>query len=128
MDLFAGVEDAQSEDGEAVDDETGGFGVEWGRGVLRGKVGDEPLIHFFDEVVASLVVAIDGMFDLGDGSVGGLGIAGLVLLVPEIEVLAVLGGDQGQEGIGFIWVDGRRVMPGFRQVLLQTGYGRRWGP
>ncbi len=66
-----------------------------GGGVLLGQVGEEPLVDFFHKVVAALVEAVDGALDLGDVGVGGLGVAGLVFLVPEVEVFAVLGGDEG---------------------------------
>ena len=42
------------------------------------------------------VEPVDGAAcNLGDVGVGGVGIAGLVLLVPEVEVFAMLGGDEG---------------------------------
>ena len=65
-------------------------------GFCGGQVGEEPEVDLFDQVVAALVEAIDGVLDLGDVGVGGLGVAGFVLFVPEIEVFAVLGGDEGE--------------------------------
>jgi hypothetical protein len=95
--LDVGVEDLEGEDGEAVQDEAGGLGVQRGSGVLRGKVVDQPLVHLLDEVVAALVEAVDGVFYLGYFSIGGVGDAGLVLFVPELEVFAVVSGDEGVE-------------------------------
>ena len=82
MGLDAGVEDAEGEDGEAIDDEAGCLGVERGGGVLRGEIVEEPEVDLFDEIVAALVEAVDGTLDAGDVGIGGLGIAGLVLFVP----------------------------------------------
>ena len=93
--LDAGVEDSEGEDGEAVDDEAGSFGVKGGFGVLLWEVREEPNVDFFHNVVAALVEAVDGALNLGDVGVGGVGIAGFVFLVPEVEVFAVLGGDEG---------------------------------
>jgi len=93
--LDAGVVDAEGEDGETVDDQARGFRVEGGGGVLLGQVGEKPLVDFFHKIVAALVKAVDGALDLGYAGVGGVGVAGLVFLVPEIEVFAVLGGDEG---------------------------------
>jgi hypothetical protein len=47
----------------------------------------------FGEVVARLVVAVDGVFDFGDLGVGGVGGAGAVLGVPQVEVGPMLGQD-----------------------------------
>ncbi len=96
--LFAGVEDLQGEDGEPVDDEAGCLGVEGRCSVLWGDGGEEPGVHLFDEVVALLVEAIDGVLDAGDLGVGGGRVAGLVFLVPEVEVGAVLAQEKLGEG------------------------------
>ena len=95
--LDMGVEDLEREDGEAVEDEAGSLRVQRGSGVLRGKVDEQPLVHLLDEVVASLVEAVDGVLDMGDLGVGGVGDAGLVFFVPQVEVFAVVGGDEGME-------------------------------
>ena len=89
MDLLSCVEDLEGEDGEAVDDEAGGLGVE-GRGGVSGgdfKQGDVDLLG---EVVAALVEAVDVVLDLDDGGVGGVGVAGVVFTVPEVVVGSVL--------------------------------------
>ena len=117
MGLDAGVEDAQGEDGEAVDDEAGGLGVERGGGVLRGQVGEEPEVDLFDQVVAALVVAVDGVLYAGDVGVGGFGVAGFVLFVPEVEVLAMLGGDEGE---------GDRLRAGLRSAGSCQALVRSW--
>ena len=57
-------------------------------------------VALFGEVVAALVHCVDGAFDCGDVVVGGVGSAGAVFDVPEVEVGAVLGYDGfEQEGL-----------------------------
>jgi hypothetical protein len=51
------------------------------------------------QVVAFLVVAVDGAFDLGYIGVGSVGGAGAVFGVPEVEVGAVLGQDGALKGM-----------------------------
>ena len=56
--FFAGVKDLKREDGEAVDDEAGGLGVERGIGVgetARGEFGEKGAVEIFGKVVAALV-------------------------------------------------------------------------
>jgi hypothetical protein len=91
------VVDLERENGEAVDDEAGSFGMERSFGVLRACEGEEELVHLFDEVVALLVEAVDGVFDLDDARVGDVGAAGDVFFMPEIEVGQVLGADERRE-------------------------------
>ncbi len=64
VELLLGVKDFEGEDGEAVDDEAGGLGVERcvGGGVSGGE---EDGVDLLDEVVAELVEAIDVMFNFG---------------------------------------------------------------
>jgi hypothetical protein len=115
VELLFCVKDLEGEDGEAVDDEAGGFGVERGGGVLR-EAADEESVELLDEVVALLVEGVDGVLDLRDGGVGGVGVAGGVLLVPEVEVGAVLGEEEGVErrvccgGVGGGGVPERRCL------------------
>ena len=97
MELLLGVENLEGEDGETVDDEAGGFGVERSGGVF-GRELDEGDVDLLGEVVAQLVDAIDVVLDLDDGGVGGVGIAGLVFAMPEVEVGAVLIEDEVVEG------------------------------
>ena len=80
--FFGGVEDLEGEDGEAIDDEAGCLGVERGGFVLLAGEGEEELVKLLDEVVALLVKAVDGVLDLRDAGVGGIGRAGVVLFVP----------------------------------------------
>jgi hypothetical protein len=47
---------------------------------------EECEVELLGEVVAELVKAVDVVLNLGDGVVGGMGVAGGVLAVPEIEV------------------------------------------
>lgn len=99
-DFFARVVELEGEDGEAIDDESGAFGMEFGRGVGQagGGKGFEKLgVATLGEVVAALVQPVDGALDLGDIVVGGAGGAGAVLGMPEIEVGAVLREDQIEE-------------------------------
>ena len=100
MGLFGGVVDFQREDGESVDDEAGGLGVEGGGIVLRPGLSEQGEINFFDEIVALLVQPINLMFDVSHGGVGGVWVASLVLFVPEVEVGAVLREGQAGQLIG----------------------------
>ena len=91
--LRCGVEDFEGEDGEAVDDEARGFGVE-GRGGNFRDESEEGEVDLLDEVIAGLVEAVDIVLGLGDGVVGGVGIAGVVFAMPEVVVGAVLVEDE----------------------------------
>jgi hypothetical protein len=91
MGLLGGVVELEGEDGEAVEDEAGGFGVERRGGVLHSGCGEESAVEGFDQVVAFLVECIDGALEAGDAGVRGTGLADLVFFVPEIEVGAVMG-------------------------------------
>lgn len=99
VELLVGVEDFKGEDGEAIDDEAGGFGVE-GSGDVVGREFEEGEIELLGEVVAELIEAIDGVLDFGDGVVGGVGVAGCIFAVPEVVVGAVLVEDELIEGAG----------------------------
>ena len=89
--LLGGVVEPEREDGEAVEDEAGGFGVERGGGVLHASGGEESAVDGFDQVVARLVECVDGALEAGDGGVRCSGLADLVFFVPEVEVGAVMG-------------------------------------
>ena len=80
--FLGGVVDLEREDGQAVDDQPGRFGVERGVGVLVAGEHEEPLVDAFDEVVPALVDAIDRVLDLGDAVVGDVRAARFVFLVP----------------------------------------------
>src|SRR5208283_621680 len=80
--LLGGVVELEREDGEAVEDEAGGFGVERGAGVLYASGGEKSAVDGFDQVVARLVECVDGAFEAGDGGVRGPGLADLVFFVP----------------------------------------------
>jgi hypothetical protein len=101
--LLAGVEYLQGEDGEAVNDEAGCLGVERGSSVLWRDGGEEPGVHLLDEVVALLVEAINGVLDAGNLGVGGGRVAGLVFLVPEVEVGTVICGGQLEQAFWLSW-------------------------
>jgi len=119
----AGVEDAKGEDGEAVDDEARGFGVERGGGVLTGEVVQEPEIDLFDQVIATLVEAVDSAFDTGDIGVGGLGVTGLVFFVPEVEVFTMLGGNEGEKLAGGRGLRSVGLVPGDGEVVMKASDG-----
>jgi len=100
--LFVGVVELESEDGEAVDHEAGALGVERGGGVGQAAGGEgfeEAGVAALGEVVAALVEAVDGALDFGEIVVGGAGYAGAVFGMPEIEVGAMLGDEDFEEGI-----------------------------
>lgn len=99
VELLFGMEDLEGEDGEAVDDEAGGLGVEGRGGVVGGEL-EEGDVELFGEVVATLVEAIDVVLDFDDGAVGGVGVAGLIFAVPQIIVGLVLVEDELIEGRG----------------------------
>ena len=91
--LLVSVEDLEGEDGKAVDDEAGRFGVEGWSGVVGCEM-EEIDVDLLGEVVTELVEPIDVVFDPHDGCVGGVGVAGFVFAVPEVVVGAVLVEDE----------------------------------
>ncbi len=97
MYLFVGMVDLQRENGEAIDDESGSFGVERGFRILRSGELKEQLIDLFDEVISLLVEPVDGMFHLSDAGIGDVRAASRILFVPEVEVGKVLRADEGNE-------------------------------
>ena len=101
VELLLGVKDFEGEDGEAIDDEAGGLGVEWSGGV-GGRELEEGGVDSLDEIVAELVESIDVVFDLDDGGVGGVGIASVVFAVPEVVVGLMLIEDELVEGGGWL--------------------------
>jgi hypothetical protein len=58
--------------------------------------GEKDLVELFGEVVAALVGGVDAALGGGENGIGGAGGAGIVFDVPEIEVGAMLGGDEGE--------------------------------
>jgi heptosyltransferase-3 len=103
--FFFGVEDLESEDGEAVDDEAGRLRVQRRDGVeveaLLFYLGKKHEVDLLGAVVAELVEAVDGVLDLGDGVIGGEWVAGLVFAVPEVEVgLVLVEHELGEGGVG----------------------------
>ena len=89
--LLGGVVDLEREDGETVEDEAGGFGVERRIGTLLPGGSEEQAVDGFNQVVALLIECVDGALEVGDCGVRGIGLTNLVLLVPEVEVGAVMG-------------------------------------
>ncbi len=87
------------------------------------EIGEDPEVNFFYEIVAALVEAVDGALDAGYVGVGGLGVTGFVLFVPEVEVFAVLGGDEGEEFVCGSGLMGRGVVPGDGEGLVEAGDG-----
>ena len=98
MDLLGGVEDLEREDGEPVDDEAGGLGVQGRVGRRRWREGEQGLVDLLGEVIAELVEAVDGALGGGERCVRGVRVAGVVLAVPEVEVRLMLFEDELLEG------------------------------
>ncbi len=122
MRLLGGVKDLQGQDGEAVDDQSGRLRVERGGCILLTREPQQVLIDLFDQIVALLVEAVDGVLDLGDRVVGGVRAAGVVLLVPKIEVGAMLGQDQGVQVLRRR--DRERIMvPGVIGIVMRAQNG-----
>lgn len=120
IDFLFHMELLEGEDGKAVDGHAGSFGVH--RGVVReivADLGEYQLVHLFDEVVALLVVVVDGPFGLVDKFEALVLASGVVLVVPEGEVVLVIGLDQGNERVFRI---GRAVfaMPTSSEFGLQV--------
>lgn len=115
MNLFGGVVDLERKDGEPIDDEAWGFGVERSIGVLGAGELEQELVDLLDEIVALLVEAIDSVLDLGDPGVGDVGAAGGVFFMPEIEVGEMLGTDESDEV-------GRRGFGGMVSVPLDVRF------
>jgi hypothetical protein len=129
IDFFLGVGDFEGENGEAVDDEAGGFGIErgrWGGATLRaeklGGLMEELDVALFGEVVTALVAAIDCPFDLGNVVVGGAGVAGTVFGMPEVEVGTVLIEDGVEEVVGVDVVGIFVAVPESGGAVVETGY------
>lgn len=95
--LLGGVEHFEREDGEAIEDEAGGFGVERGVSVLLASGLEKDVIDLLDKVVAGLIEDVDGTLDSGNAGIGGAGLAGFVFGMPEIEVGTVICEDRSKE-------------------------------
>jgi len=84
----------------------------------------QKLVKALHEIVALLVEAVDVVFDLGDGLGRGFGVAGLVFLVPEIEVGPVQA--EGQRIRRILFRKRRRSgMPARCGVILRGGQAVR---
>ena len=130
MGLLGGVVELEGDDGEAVEDEAGGFGVERRGRILRPGGDEESAVEGFDQVVALLVECVDAALEAGDAGVRGTGLTNLVFFVPEVEVGAVMGegefnhvrgrregfGDRGSERGGRCGV----LVPAERGLVLQS--------
>ena len=120
-DLLGHVVILEGEDGETVDHHARCFGVEGDSFGGGAELFDEELVDLLDEVVAGLVVTVDGALGLHDPLGSKVIAAGDVLFVPEEEILLVVGLHQpGEAGMG----DGgvRFVSPG-GVGLLEGGDG-----
>ena len=128
VNFFLGMEEPEREDGETVDDKAGGFGVQLsrsGRAALRakqvGRMIQKQDVALFGEVVAALVVAVDRSLDLGDVVVGGAGIAGAILGMPEVEIGAVLVENGVQEIVGVDMVGVLIAVPEGGRPVVEAG-------
>jgi len=112
--FFACVVDLEREDGEPVDDEARGFGVERSTligEVLRTKPIKEGAVKLFGKIVAELIGTVDAAFYVGQSGIAGARCAGFVFNVPEVEVGAMLTSDEGSPGIGSAVRSVRHPMP-----------------
>jgi len=118
--FLLGVEAPEREDGEAVDHHAGCFGVQWRGLILRRNAGEEQQVDVLGQVIAALVEPVDGVFVFGDVVVGGERIPGGVLVVPEVEVGAVLVEDQSFKAIVWYFPGERRVVPAVVGLVVQA--------
>ena len=97
--FLARVVDLERQNRQPVDDEPGGFGLQ---GRLR--VGQFPLakpfqqypIEVFGKIIAQLIGGVDAPLDSGEVGIARTGGPRFVFNVPEIEVGAMLAGDEGK--------------------------------
>ena len=104
VDFLGGVEEFQGKDGEAVNDEAGGLGVEFCGGGGKAEGSEEVergAVELLGEVVAALVGFVDAALDAGELGVVGFGAAGLVFGVPKLEIGEMLTGDEGEKCVGW---------------------------
>ena len=118
--FLLGVKALEGEDGEAVDHHAGRLGVQRRRLVLRRDAGEQEQVDLLRQVVAALVEGVDGVFVGGDVVVGGQWVAGGVLVVPQVEVGAVLVEDEGVPWIAGRWVRERRIVPAGVGLVVQV--------
>ncbi len=119
MRLFMRVEGFQSKDGQTVDDKPRRLRVKWRNRVLLDSLKKQP-IDLLHKIVAALVQPIDGALYAGDGAVGSLRVAGVILAVPQIEVGTMLLQDQVLEGRGRERVTAADEVPLLRGPPLQA--------
>ncbi len=101
VDLFLHVELFEGENGEAVDGHAWSLGTHLS--IVRKVVADlskDQFVHLFDEVVALLVIVVDGPLSLVDEFEAHVLAASVVFVVPESEVVFVVFFDQREEGVG----------------------------
>jgi len=118
--FLLGVEALESKDGEAVDHHAGRLGMQRRGLILRRDAGEEQQVDLFGQVIAALVEPVDGVFVLGDVVVGGQRVAGGVLVVPEVEVGAVLVEDEDVPAIVGRVAKERRVVPAGVGLVVQA--------
>ena len=109
----------ERQDGKPVDDHARGFRIL--RAALRSRGlqgGHQRLVDFLDEIVALLVVAVDGALRLIDALEAEVVAAGDVLLVPEQEIAQVVFADQAVEALA--GGGGAVLMPGGGEIGLQA--------
>lgn len=128
VDLFLGMEDLEGKDRETVDDEAGRFGVQGSGGGLatlrsedRRSMVQQENVALLGEIVAALVVAVDGALDLGDLGIGGARVASAILGMPEVEVGAVLVQNRVHEVLGMNVVGVVIAVPEAGGAVVETG-------
>lgn len=117
MRFFCSVINLQGDDREPVNDEAGSLGVQGCLEVLCACKQQEAFVDLLDQVVAKLVEAVDGVFDCGDGCVGGVGAAGGIFLMPKVIVGAVLCQNQVDKLSGLGGADAQMVPLAVRIVM-----------
>ncbi len=73
----------EREDGQSIDHHAGRFGIEWAAGFAWLQSLHEVFIDLFDEVIAALVVSIDGTFCVANAFGSEVIAASNILFVPE---------------------------------------------
>lgn len=92
--------------------------------LMRKLLGRKPVeqgsVQFFGKIVTVLVRPVDAPLHVCQLSVTGVGRAGLILDMPQIEVGAVLPGDEGKPLVGRVIENVGFGMPALGQLVLKT--------